>query len=315
MSESETGTFVISLDTELAWGTFDTANGHQQYEKAYRRTPEIIEDLCSLFDKYGIPATWAVVAHLFGDCNGHSDSPRVDFDWIDDWYGSVPCESGIESTLWYAPELLEQIQSCSTEQDIGLHGYTHLILGDENCPRDAAKYEVEAAIDVLRNLGISPTSFVFPRNQVGHLDVLLESGIEVYRGPDGVWFERWNLPRTVRKPFRFATEAASWTPPAVSPRQQNGLIEVPGSQVFRPLHDGWEYTPSGTQIKRAKKGLVRAATTGDIFHLRFHPFDLGFDKTHLLEGLETVLAYAGNLRNQGNLKFKSLATIGSEYSH
>jgi peptidoglycan/xylan/chitin deacetylase (PgdA/CDA1 family) len=313
MTGSDTGTFVISLDTELAWGTFDTKKGYNALETAYRRTPNIVRELCSFFETYEISATWAVVAHLFKDCCGRHDLPEVKLDWIDDWYGSLPCLNGMDTDLWHAPEVLEAIQSCSISQEVGLHGYSHLILGADGCSREVAEQEVKAAIDVLNSHDISPSSFVFPRNKIGHLDVLADAGIEVVRGHDRVWFEERELPRSVRKPFRFVNEALSWTPPVTTPREQSGLVEIPGSQAFRPFHDGWQFSPKQTRVKRAKKGLDAAAKTGKIFHLRFHPFDFGFEPDRMLGLLEQVLEYASMLRDRGCINVRPMREVARRY--
>jgi hypothetical protein len=167
-------------------------------------------------------------------------------------------------------------------------------------------------INLLAEYGITPTSFAFPRNRIGNRDVLADAGIEVYRGRDDVWFERWDIPNLSRKPFRFLNEAVSWTPPAVEPRPRGGLVEIPGSQVFRPLHDGWEYTPERTQVARAKKGLNKAVESGRIFHLRFHPFDLGFKPERLLARLEEILRYASRLRDDGELEFATLTQLARD---
>lgn len=313
MSTSDSGTFVVSLDTELAWGTFDTEAGYRPFEEAYRRTPSVVRELCSLFETYEIPATWAVVAHLFEDCGGEHDCTRVDLDWIDDWYGSLPCRNGVDQELWYAPEILDTIRSCSVPQEVGLHGYSHLILGADGCSREVVRREVNAAIDALNAQGISPSSFVFPRNDIGHLNVLADAGIEVIRGVDDIWFEKQDLPRTIRKPFRFANEALSWAPPVVTPRKRNGVIEIPGSQVFRPFHGGWQFAPERTRVARAKKGLEAAAETGQIFHLRFHPFDFGFEPDRMLEFFEQVLEYVTTLQRRGELSVRTLSEIARRY--
>ena len=312
MTDSGQGTVVISLDTEMAWGTFDTPDGLEKYEEAYRRTPEIVRELCSLFEEYDISATWAVVAHLFEDCDGHHDFPTVDFEWIDDWYGSLPCQTGVDRDLWYAPEILDTIQSCSVEQEIGLHGYSHLILGDSNCPRHAAEYELNSAMAVLEQYGVKPSSFVFPRNKIGHRDVLADAGIEVCRGRDDVWFEQWHMPRLFRKPFRFANEALSRTPPAVAPQKQDGLVEVRGSQAFRPFHSGWQFTPEWTRVSRAKKGIDWAVNTGKVFHMHFHPFDCAVGNQEVLSKLSKVLKYVAEKCGENKLKVKTLSEIKRE---
>ncbi|PSQ53012.1 hypothetical protein BRD20_04760 [Halobacteriales archaeon SW_8_65_20] len=176
--DDDTGVFTISLDTELAWGTFDKGNV-KNYEEAYRNTPEVIDRLCDLFDEYEIPATWAIVSHLLQDCDGdHSGRTSPDCEWIDDWHSELPCASGMDEKLWYAPWLVDRLQECETEQEIGLHGSTHMQLGADGCSREHAQEEISAAVETLQEHGVEPKSFVFPRNDIGHLDVLRGHGIE-----------------------------------------------------------------------------------------------------------------------------------------
>jgi|AntRauMinimDraft_4_1070384.scaffolds.fasta_scaffold02396_2 hypothetical protein len=131
------GVFTISLDTELAWGAFDKGNV-DRYEDAYRNTPEVINRLCDLFDEYEIPATWAVVSHLLESCDGdHSDRLSPDFEWVDDWFGELPCASGMDEdarilnlNVWCTStwnslrecrvERLAPVQSCDTTTPLRL---------------------------------------------------------------------------------------------------------------------------------------------------------------------------------------------------
>lgn len=57
------GTFVLSLDTELAWGTFDLG-GAKRYRRHFEVTRERIEKLLNILEQYNISATWAFVGHL-----------------------------------------------------------------------------------------------------------------------------------------------------------------------------------------------------------------------------------------------------------
>lgn len=302
----DTGVFTISLDTELAWGAFDKGN-IEQYEEAYRNTPAVIERLCELFDEYEIPATWAIVSHLLEDCEGnHANRTSPNFDWIDDWFGELPCASGLDKDLWYAPWLINRLQNCKTDQEIGLHGSTHMQLGADGCSRQHAEEEIGTAIETLRAHGVEPESFVFPRNDVGHVDVLREYGIKAYRGVDARWYELKSLPRAVKSSLRFTDEAVRRTPPVVEPVELDGVVEIPGSQVFRPSHDGWQHTPGESSVARAKKGLRRAAHTGGVFHLWFHPFNLGHEPELDLERFECILKSVSSLVESGEIMCKTM---------
>ncbi len=147
-SAATTGSFVLSLDTELSWGCFDTS-GIEVYEDAYRKTPQIIDNMCDLFDEYEIPATWALVMHLVDDCDNHDDLVSPNYDWVD-WFEAVPCTTNINKELWFAPGLLERIRSTDISHEIGLHGYSHMILGASGCTRDAASAEIKKALEVAK---------------------------------------------------------------------------------------------------------------------------------------------------------------------
>lgn len=308
------GVFVISLDTELAWGCFDTV-GVAAHEPAYRRTRQVIDDLCRLFDEYDVPVTWALTTHLLEDCGGdpgvHEGRPAPSYDWIDDWFGSLPCVTGASKDLWYAPDVLDRIRACDADHEVGLHGYTHMILGANGCDRAAATQEIETTVEIARAHGVDPETFVFPRNEIGHLEALRTHGIGTYRGRSPRWFERASIPEGLRKPFRFVDEAGLFEPPTVVPRTRSGLVEIPSSMIFRPAHGGWQYTPARSQYVRATKGLERAAETGSIFHLWFHPFNLGLDPDVLLGRLESILQRAAELRGANDLEAMTMADVAA----
>ncbi|QKY15579.1 polysaccharide deacetylase family protein [Halorubrum sp. CBA1229] len=296
------GIFTLSLDTELAWGMFDKDNVGD-YENAYRNTPDVVDHLCNMFDEYDISATWAIVSHLLMDCDkAHTDRTSPNFEWIDDWFAELPCVNGFDDVLWFAPWLIDRLQACETAQEIGLHGSTHMQLGADGCSRQHAEEEIDVAVKTLREHGLEPKSFVFPRNDVGHVDVLREHGIKVYRGRDAYWYERASVPNIIKPPCRFVDEAVRGTPPVTEPIEHNGILEIPGSQTFRPSHDGWQYTPGECSVERAKKGLERAARTGKTFHLWFHPFNLGHSPEKDCHRLERILMIVDELVREDLIK-------------
>ena len=194
-----------------------------------------------------------------------------------------------------------------------MHGYTHLVLDEEHCTRPMAAAEVARGRAVLKRNGIEAESFVFPRNRIGNLDVLQEAGFTTFRGPDARWYETVPMPGAVRKGLRFADEATGWTPSAVVPTARNRLIEIPGSQVFRPAHGWWGAIPTSRTIERAERGLQRAAETGRLFHLWFHPFNLAIDSEELLGALERILVQAAELRAEGRLEIRPMRAVAARH--
>jgi hypothetical protein len=107
-------------------------------------------------------------------------------------------------------------------------------------------------------------------------------------------------------------ELTRQSPRAVTPTVSDGLVNVPGSQVFRPRNGGWQYTPASNSVVRAKKGLQRAADTGRVFHLWFHPFNLAHRPATDLERFERVLERADELVASGDLECLSMHSVAQQ---
>ena len=59
-----TGTLILSFDTELIWGSFDTKTP-EEFGRLYPDVRGTIDRLLSLLDRYEVSATWAVLGHVF----------------------------------------------------------------------------------------------------------------------------------------------------------------------------------------------------------------------------------------------------------
>ena len=236
MPRRPTATFVLSLDVEFAWGV------HDRIDPAtipFARVEEIVDALLELFDRYEMPVTWALVGHLLLDgCDRgveglpHPEMPRPRHSWLKgDWYRHDPCGPADRHPAWYQPQLAKLIRGAAVRHDIGCHGFSHAIIGDRGCDAATAMAEMEAAAAVVEGAtGIRPTSFVFPRNSVGHLSSLRDSRFRIYRELDRSWMERIPVPESVRKPLRIIDLLLPTDPPAVVPSEVlPGLWSVPGS--------------------------------------------------------------------------------------
>ena len=59
-------TFALTFDTELIWGSFDHLTA-AEFERRYPDVRGIVKALLALLEAYNVPATWAVVGHLYLD--------------------------------------------------------------------------------------------------------------------------------------------------------------------------------------------------------------------------------------------------------
>jgi len=294
--------FVISLDFELGWGfvlhpehtTLNLLRDDLQHGRG------VVESLLNLFQKFHIPATWAAVGHLLleqGDGKGliSKGLPQFKEGWLNwDFYSQV-----CSSPLYMAPDIIEKILRSPVGHEIGLHSFFHIPFS--RCSKAVAEMEVKLGVNLAQKWGIETRSFVFPENSIGHLDILREQGIKIYRG---------NVPRHRKQAssalIRKVTGAVMiMMPPSVLPLWKEGIWEIPGSMSFD------EQLIPFTTLPKAKIGLVRAIRADRLFHIWIHPWSLLYGRS-LFEDLENFLALVAHKRDKGNLQVVTMGEVAVE---
>lgn len=309
------GVFTISLDFELIWGTLDLF-GPDRFGEACRVEREAVVRLLDLFVEYEVPATWCVQGHLFlercGVENGtkHPEIVRPSHSWCrHDWFEHDPGGDERTAPNFFARSLIEKILACPVPQEVGCHTFSHVIMGDAGCSRATAESELRACVELARGMGVEPRSFAFPRNRVGHLDVLREHDFTCYRGPDPNWYEGSRWPPAVRRLGHLWDVLTVAEPPVVRPVREGGLWNIPGSMIYFPMHGLRRYVPMRWRVGRARKGLDAARREKATFHLWFHPTNLSFEIDAMFSGLREILDYAAELRGRGEIVFKSMRDL------
>jgi peptidoglycan/xylan/chitin deacetylase (PgdA/CDA1 family) len=315
--ELEKGIFTISLDFELIWGTVDLFGVENFREACELERSEVIDRLLELFTEYEIPATWCTVGHLFLDncCSEenkkHPGLVRPRHKWhADDWFTHDPCSDEENAPLFYGKSLVEKILNNTVRQEIGSHSFSHIIFGDEGCSPESARTDIAECVKVANDYNIKLNSFAFPRDRVGHLDIVKEYGFTAYRGAIPKWYEQSEDRGAVSRVAHLWDVLTAAPPPVVLPeREENGLLNIPGSMIFFPMHGIRRYIPMSLRVKRARKGLNLAAEQKRIFHLWFHPTNMAFEPEQMFDGLRRILDYAAQLRTKGVLETLSMSEI------
>ena len=308
---------VISLDFELSWGRFDTIP-IKVLDAESLRTRTHIKRLLALLDKYEIPTTWATVGHLMldgcaRDRNGqaHSDvSPHACYSWFPaDWYSFDPCTNASSAPGWYAPEVLEWIGGTRVRHEIGCHSFGHIVYGDPECTPAVARADLKAAVEAAAQKRIILSSFVFPRNLVGHLELLRVSGITAFRGVNP--YEVGPGLGLFLKPLNFLKQLLGCSVKPVQPGEVlPGLWNIPANHFFMDRAGIRKILPRDGQAIKAMRSIDRATKSGGLYHMWFHPFNLNTDTDAMFYGLEQVFAHAHRLREAG---FLDIFTMG-EYA-
>lgn len=307
------GVFVLSLDLELKWGSFDHGKDLSAYH--FERTREAVDRLLELLNRYDIPATFATVGHLFlQECkpvNGvkHPEIIRPQPAWWPhDWFESDPCTSREQDPDWYGDDILNRIRKATPRHEIGSHSFSHVVWGDAGTSAEVAESELKACVQAAKPWGIPLRSFVFPRNQVGHVELLAQHGFSAYRGLDPTWFNRFKG-KWARAGLLLDT-LFRLTPPTVLPRKtKEGLWDIPGSMIYLSRLGIRRYIPMAWQIRKAHKGLARAVQRKEVFHFWFHPFNLCVDLEVMMQGLEAVFQRIAELRRQEKIDVLTMGQL------
>ncbi|WP_123533264.1 polysaccharide deacetylase family protein [Halosimplex salinum] len=260
------GSVVLSIDAELGWGFVDYETPPEDRVASGRSG---WQTLCRLLDERDLRATWAVVGHLLHDaCDGrHLDHP-IGSDWFAPERGAWADRRDVTC----APDLVERVRASGPDHDIGCHTYSHVEFGDPGTTRDTAAAELERARGVMDAFGLDPRSFVFPRNNVGHVDLLSEYGFESYRGQRPV--PRRSLTEKLR-----TVAYGGGHPPLVTPQiHDSGLVNIPAS-LFLYSFEGValraaRHAVGDPVVKLVERGLDAAAEEDGVLHLWLHPNNL-----------------------------------------
>jgi peptidoglycan/xylan/chitin deacetylase (PgdA/CDA1 family) len=298
------GEVVISIDAELAWGYHDLETVPDRIDDAREGWQATLR----LLEKHDVPATWAIVGHLFLDeCDGrHAEHPLSP--------GWFSCVSGpaTPDDDWHALDLIGAVQSAEQDHEIGSHNFSHVVMND-GVDRSVADAEIADSVAAARRFGIELESFVYPRNRVAHRDVLAERGFSCYRGPRP---RRWYEDTAVRPLMKLADwSPVGFEPPIVTPTiDEHGLVDVPASLYLFSFEGGARraakrlgYPPV---VSVAKRGIDEAVEADGVFHMWFHPHNLlQPDGT---ERLDAILEHLDRRRKETDLTVRTMGEVADD---
>lgn len=163
------------------------------------------------------------------------------------------------------------------KHDIGGHGYSHRTF--TSLSSHEAENEIRMLSEGMKKTNIEPKSFVFPKNNIAHLSLLEKYGYKCFRGRggfkyDGLYIEKRGRLYDVHPGFFLG-----WSPYSLF---LNKIIDI-----------------------SARRKLP--------FHIWFHAWDLGADRSEMKKKVVRVLLpllnHARTKEREGTLCFETMASV------
>lgn len=303
------GSVVFSIDAELAWGVHDLHPLSEEQTRRCQRARTSWIQLLDLFEMAEVPATWAVVGHLLTNDRRYGASHPLHPQWFEAAYDGFENDS----RQWLGRTLIDAVAMAPVEHELASHSFSHVIFPEADA--DVAAAECRLSRTVGNQYGFDFTSFVFPRNEIAHKDVLSQFGFTCYRG---------NRPSRLPaipglRGLGMLAGSLTWgvTPPTVTPVvDEFGLVNVPASMFL----GGFRNRPWSTvaavgadpAVKLAQKGIDRAGERGELFHMWLHPNDL--TSQHYIDRVREILDYVELKRQYGEIRVETMADVARRVS-
>jgi len=304
--------FVISLDFELRWGLHDRlGNNLELYRENLENVREVVPALLRLFLDYNIRATWASVGAL--GCSGWDEyftrapiPPKYHSDHLA--VVSSYADLDPEGRLHFAPDLLHDVAN-TPGQELGTHTFSHIYMQAPGVTEQDLLEDLNAVSLLWENqFGVLPKSLVFPRNQHAFLPSITESSIQIWRGPESSWIHNRAQDSTmfsVHRPLRLLESLNPLVRHSGQFQLTSPLSMVRASMFLRTNLPklGW-----GLHLNRIKREMD-SLRMGDVFHIWWHPQNLGKDIKKRLDRVEEVLETVSRRIARGSLESQCMADL------
>lgn len=271
------GTFCFSLDVELLWGKKDL--DYKSLIPFVEKEREIITHILKLCKDNKISFTWAIVGRLFQQNDGK---------------------------LWSGVDIIKKIKKTGL-QELASHSFSHSAFGESSFTEEMAQKEIIRCLELARKMNVNLKSFIFPKNSIGHLDVLKKNGFIAFRGKQSNILPEENPLHRALKALDLFTK---FSPPVYDEcAMEQGMVNIPASFHFLSNRGLRRFVPRGVRFEKAKKGIDRAIREKKIFHMWTHPLDIVDGNGELFAELKKIILYVVEKRNKKVLDIKTMGEI------
>lgn len=317
------GNFIISLDFELLWGVFDHET-KESYRERILGARKAIPRLLELFKKYDIHATWGVVGLLMAENKNEQIlfSPTCVPKYTNNNLSAYNHMQFVgnnedEDYFHFANSLVNLILKYEN-QEIASHTYSHYYCNEDGQNETSFKEDLVAAKTIAKEkFNIDLKSIILPRNQINsdYIDAIDACGFYCVRGnKESFAYNSNNLiargSRLLDSYFNLFGKKTY----GMSECSIGNIVNLRGSSFFRSYNHKLRYLEK-LKINNIKKNMLYAAKHGCIYHLWWHPHNMGQNTEIFFEQLEEILLYYSTLKNLYNYQSCNMNEIAEEFNN
>ncbi len=320
-----TGILLISLDFELFWGVQD-CHTYEDYGDNVLGGRKAIPQLLELFKDHGIHVSWATVGMMFAENKDEivslspSEDLRPSFDNAALSGYRVLNHIGNneqEEPYFYGKSLIDLI-SKYPNQEIASHTYSHYYAREAGQSYEEFDADLKAAKKISVAKGYDVKTLVFPRNQSKkeYESAITNNGYLAFRGEEEDWIHKIPI-NIVKRMFRLADSYLNLTGSAtysIEDFKKGVLHNFRGSRFLRPYNYSLRLF-EGLKIKRVKGQMKKAAKKGRIFHLWWHPHNIGINTEKNIKNIKEILDYYDELKNKYGMESKNMLELAEEINN
>ena len=281
--------FILSLDCEGKWGVADVLTAHEHRSLTEARLRSAYASILALLDEFDVPASFAFVG-LFGESRQSMQQLEPEIETLAERAPAYlrPALNDMREGSregWDGAWAVESVAQARAGHEIALHGITHVPWGTVDTK--FASDEL-ALLPLLRPPVRQSRTFVYPRNDVAHVELLAPAGLVGYR---------LSAPRRSRA-MSLASEFAILSPPEQDRAMSGGVYPIPAGYFVNWQHGLRRCVPRSVSRLRARQMLLRAERSQYLVHYWLHPENLA-SEPGTLDNLRDIVAMAARMRNAG----------------
>jgi peptidoglycan/xylan/chitin deacetylase (PgdA/CDA1 family) len=318
-----TGAFVISLDFELFWGMRDKRT-LTDYGANIRGARAALPRMLEVFEQYGVKATFATVGLLYHhDRNAllrsvPSVRPSYQRTALSPYNGHLDTlgANEQEDPYHYGANLIRLLLE-HPQHEVACHTFSHYYCLEPGQTAAEFREDLRAAERAAKFFGVERRSLVFPRNQfnAAYLAICREEGIVAYRGNETSWLYAARNAEEESLFRRSLRLLDTWLPVSGAnvhafPARNELPVNVPASRFLRPFAPRTAFLEP-LKRRRITAAMDRAAASGGIYHLWWHPHNFGKHLEENMRMLESILVHFSRLHERGVMRSMTMGEVAT----